>query len=120
MSSLSLGTKRKINKLIAQVVDRYLEKAENKPTANSGNPFVMALLKDFEPLIHRIHGLKTSIGSQLEKIAEIIAIDAWGEKYVTRKIKVTVKLPKNVFQEVDSIINNLSNWSDPKLCTTLD
>jgi MjaII restriction endonuclease. len=107
--SLSIKAKKDINALIEEVVKKYINKAANKPKANSGNPFVMALLKDFEPLIHRIHGLKTSLGSEMEKIAEIIAIDAWGKANVQRKIKENVTLPKNVFQTIDSIINNLSN-----------
>ena len=45
----------------------------------------------------------------MEKIAEIIAIDAWGKANIQRKVKVNVALPKNVFQTIDSIINNLSN-----------
>jgi hypothetical protein len=107
--SLSTKSKKEINILIDAVVKKYIGKAKNKPKANSGNPFIMALLKDFEPLIHRIHGLKTSLGSEMEKIAEIIAIDAWGEKNIQRKVNVNVVLPTNVFQTVDSIINNLSN-----------
>jgi hypothetical protein len=107
--SLSVKAKKEINTLIEAVVKKYISKAASKPKANSGNPFVMALLKDFEPLIHRIHGLKTSLGSEMEKIAEIIAIDAWGKANIQRKVKVNVALPKNVFQTIDSIINNLSN-----------
>lgn len=107
--SLSIATKNKVNSLIDQVVNKYLNKAKDKPKANSGNPFVMALLRDFEPLLHRIHGLKTSLGNELEKIAEIIAIDAWGINNVKRKLNVNVNLPKNVFQTIDTIINNLSN-----------
>lgn len=109
MPAISSKAKKEITKLISDVVDKYLQKASNSPKANSGNPFVMALLKDFEPLIHRIHGLKTSLGGEMEKIAEIIAIDAWGIKNVQRKINVNVSLPKNVFQTIDTIINNLSN-----------
>ena len=54
--SLSKSTQNKIVSLLDIVVDKYLNKAKEKPKANSGNPFVMALLKDFEPLLHRIHG----------------------------------------------------------------
>lgn len=107
--ALSRKAKSEINILIESVVNKYLQKAKTAPKANSGNPFVMALLKDFEPLIHRIHGLKTSMGSEMEKIAEIIAIETWGKKNVQRKINVNVSLPKNVFREIDTIINNLSN-----------
>lgn len=107
--SLSVKAKKEINTLIEAVVKKHISKAAIKPRANSGNPFVMALLKDFEPLIHRLHGLKTSIGSKMEKIAEIIAIDAWGKGNIQRKVKAKVTLPKNVFQTIDSIINNLSN-----------
>lgn len=107
--SLSIKAKKDINSLVEIVVNKYITKANNKPKANSGNPFIMALLKDFEPLIHRIHGLKTSLGSEMEKIAEIIANDAWGLKNVQRKINVNISLPKNVFQTIDTIINNLSN-----------
>jgi len=95
--------------LIEQVISEYLNKAEGAPIANSGNPFVMALLKDFEPLVHRIHGLKGSMGNKMEKVAELIAINAWGQGNVRRKIKENVVLPINVFQLIDSIINNLSN-----------
>ena len=109
MKSISVEATEKINNLIEIVVNKYLERAKNKPRANSGNPFVMALLKDFEPLIHRIHGLKTSMGSEMEKIAEIIATDAWGKENVTRKFNKNVRLPDNVFQEIDAIINDLSN-----------
>jgi hypothetical protein len=107
--AISKKAKKEINDLIDAVVNKYLQKAKDKPKSNSGNPFIMALLKDFEPLIHRIHGLKTSMGNEMEKIAEIIAIETWGKKNVTRKINVNVKLPQNVFQEIDTIINNLSN-----------
>jgi hypothetical protein len=107
--SLSTNIQNEINVLIEAVVQKYISKASDKPKANSGNPFVMALLKDFEPLIHRIHGLKTSLGSEMEKIAEIIATDAWGKNNVKRKIKENVKLPQNVFRVIDTIINNLSN-----------
>ena len=78
MPAISQNAKRAIIKQIDLVVKKYLKKAIESSNANSGNPFVMALLKDFEPLLHRIHGLKTSLGSEMEKIAEIIAIEAWG------------------------------------------
>jgi hypothetical protein len=107
--SLSKKAEEEITKLIEKTVNKYIKKAEGKPLANSGNPFVMALLKDFEPLLHRIHGLKTSLGSEMEKIAMIIAITSWGENNVRRKIKDVVSLPQNVFQTIDTIINNLSN-----------
>jgi hypothetical protein len=107
--TLSKKAQIEITELIDIVVQKYLDKASVKPKANSGNPFVMALLKDFEPLIHRIHGLKTSLGSEMEKIAQIIATDVWGEKNIRRKVKENVILPKNVFQEIDTIINKLSN-----------
>lgn len=109
MPAISSKAKKEITILISGVVDKYLQKAYNSPKANSGNPFVMALLKDFEPLIHRVHGLKTSLGGEIEKIAEIIANDAWGANYVQRKLKVNISLPKNVFQTIDTIINSLSN-----------
>lgn len=83
--------------------------AKTSPTKNSGNPFVMSLFRDFEPLLHRIHGAKTSLGSEMEKIAEIIAKDAWGNKNIRRKINIDVELPLNVFREIDHIINDLSN-----------
>ena len=107
--SLSNSIQTEINALINAVVQKYIGKAAGKPKANSANPFVMALLKDFEPLIHRIHGLKTSLGSEMEKIAQIIANDAWGKSNVRRKIKETVVLPKNVLEVIDTIINNLNN-----------
>jgi hypothetical protein len=94
---------------IDKVVVQYLKKAKLKPSNNSGNPFVMAIFEDFEPLLHRIHGAKTSLGTEMEKIAEIIAKDAWGSQNVRRKIHVEVELPSNVFREIDSIINELSN-----------
>lgn len=109
MSTISSKSKQQIYKLIDQVVAKYLKKAGDKPESNSGNPFVMAIFKDFEPLLHRIHGAKTSLGSEMEKIAEIIAKDAWGAQNVRRKININVSLPENVFKTIDSIINNLSN-----------
>jgi len=107
--SLSKNIQTEINELIDAVVQKYICKASDKQKANSGNPFVMALLKDFEPLIHTIHGLKTSLGSEMEKIAQIIAIDAWRKNNVERKVKETVILPKNVLEIIDTIINNLNN-----------
>lgn len=107
--SLSKKVQRDINLQIDSVVQKYIDKASGKPKANSGNPFVMALLKDFEPLVHRIHGLKTSLGNEMEKIAEIIARDAWGQAHITRKNNANVELPKNVLSEIDTIINNLNN-----------
>jgi len=109
MASFSAETKKSISSQIEVVINKYLKKAKVTPKANSGNPFVMAILKDFEPLLHRIHGLKTSLGGEMEKIAEIIAIDAWGRENVKRKLNVNVRLPQNVFQTIDTIINNLSN-----------
>ena len=97
MPAISSKAKKEITNLISGVVDKYLKKASKAPTANSGNPFVMAILKDFEPLLHRIHGLKGSMGNEMEKIAEIIAIDAWGKNNVERKKSITIKMPSNVF-----------------------
>lgn len=102
-------TKKQIYELIDKIVMNYIGKASKSPKQHSGNPFVLALLEDFEPLMHRIHGLKTSMGNEMEKIAMIIAIGAWGKDNVKRKINRKVKLPKNVFQTIDTIINNLSN-----------
>jgi len=107
--SLSKDIQTEINSLIDAVVQKYISKASGKSKANSGNPFVMALLKDFEPLLHTIHGLKTSLGSEMEKIAQLIANDAWGKDNVKRKIKENVILPKNVLEVIDTIINNLNN-----------
>jgi hypothetical protein len=109
--SLSLSTtiQEQIIQQIDIIINRYLERARNSPSSNSGNPFVLALLRDFEPLIHRLHGMKTSLGSQMEKIAEIIANEKWGRENVHRNVKVKVNLPKNVFATIDSIINELSN-----------
>jgi len=109
VQALSSQITEKIISHIEIVIDRYLKKAEKRPLSNSGNPFIMALLKDFEPLIHRIHGMKTSMGNEMEKIAEIIAIEKWGIENVQRKVNITVRLPKNVFSEIDKIINSLSN-----------
>ena len=97
--SLSIKAKKEITELIEKIVDKYIKKAEGKPLANSGNPFTMALLKDFEPLL----------GSEMEKIAIIIATTSWGKSNVHRKVKVNVSLPQNIFQTIDTIINNLSN-----------
>jgi len=107
--SLSKNIQTEINSLIEAVVQKYISKASDKPKADSGNPFVMALLKDFEPLIHRIHGLKTSLGSEMEKIAQIIANDVWGKDNVRRKIKENVTLPKNVSEVINTIIIDLRN-----------
>ena len=109
MRSISKKSVLRIYGLINKVVDKYLKKAKKIPSSNSGNPFVMAIFEDFEPLMHRIHGAKTSLGNEMEKIAEIIAKDAWGEKNVRRKINIDVALPENVFRTIDNIINNLSN-----------
>jgi hypothetical protein len=109
MTSISKKAKKEIEGLINAVVLKYIKASNDDPKKNSGNPFVGALLSDFEPLVHRIHGLKTSIGSEMEKIAEIIAVDAWGRENIVRKINREVELPKNVFQTIDSIINGLSN-----------
>lgn len=109
MSAISPKARKEITRQIDFVVKKYLQKAAISGTVNSGNPFVMALLKDFEPLLHRIHGLKTSLGNEMEKIAEIIAIEAWGKSNVLRKTKLEVSLPQNVFQKIDTILNGLSN-----------
>jgi hypothetical protein len=109
MPAISVKAKKQITKQIDLVVKKYLKKTSDSSDANSGNPFVMALLKDFEPLLHRIHGLKTSLGYEMEIIAEIIAIETWGKNNVTRKSRLDVSLPQNVFQKIDSIINGLSN-----------
>ena len=109
MPAISVKAKKQITKQIDLVVKKYLQKTSNSSDANSGNPFVMALLKDFEPLLHQIHGLKTSLGNEMEIIAEIIAIETWGKDNVTRKSRLDVSLPQNVFQKIDSIMNGLSN-----------
>lgn len=109
MPAISIKARKQITNQIDLVVKKYLQKASDSSGANSGNPFVMALLKDFEPLLHRIHGLKTSLGNEMEIIAEIIAIESWGKDNVTRKSKLDVSLPQNVFQKIDSIMNGLSN-----------
>ncbi len=109
MTAISQTAKNKIEEQINLVVDKYLKKSNDAPLANSGNPFVIALLKNFEPLLHRLHGLKGSLGNQMEIISEIIAIEAWGEGSVFRNHKEEVSLPVNVFQEINSILNNLSD-----------
>jgi hypothetical protein len=109
VKALSFGSIKKIVIQIKIVVEKYLILAENKPSANSGNPFIMALIGRFEPLIHRIHGMKTSMGNEMEHIAEIIAVEKWGRENVLHKQKENVRLPKNIFNEIDTIINNLSN-----------
>lgn len=109
MTVIYSQSKKEIYDLIDKVVEKYLKKAEMNPTSNSGNPFVMAIFEDFEPILHLIHGAKTSLGSEMEKIAEIITMDSWGAKNVRRKINIDVSLPENVFRVIDSIINNLSN-----------
>ena len=106
---LSRSAQTEINSLIDIVVQKYINKATDNPKANSGNPFVMALLKDFEPLVRTIHGLKTSLGSEMEKIAQIIAKDAWGEGNVKRKVKENIELPENVLEQINVIINKLNN-----------
>lgn len=109
MAAISVKARKEITKQIDLVVKKYLQKAIDSNSANSGNPFVLALLRDFEPLLHRIHGLKTSLGNEMEKIAEIIAIESWGKENVKRKKKFDVTLPLNVFQKIDSIMSGLSN-----------
>ena len=108
-STISEKSKSQILGLVDNVVTRYLKKAETVPESNSGNPFVIAIFEDFEPLLHRIHGAKTSLGNEMEKIAEILAKDVWGNSNVHRKINVNVSLPENVFRTIDNIINSLSN-----------
>lgn len=85
MTGLSKQSQEEIYNLVDRVVEKYLKKAESSPSSSSGNPFVMAIFEDFEPLLHRIHGAKTSLGSEMEKIAEIVAGDAWGTENVKRK-----------------------------------
>src|SRR3989344_5009436 len=110
MTAISSKAKKEIYALIDKLVLKYIKKAEKEGgLSNSGNPFVMALFSDFEPMLHSIHGLKTSLGGEMEKIAEIIANDAWGVKNVKRKTKREVVLPKNVYSAIDTILNNLSN-----------
>ncbi len=107
--TISRKAEEQIYNLIDVIVNVYISRATADSGQNSGNPFVMALLENFEPLLHRIHGLKTSLGGEMEKIAEIIAIDAWGIGNVDRKTRRTFDLPINVFQTIDSIITDLSN-----------
>ncbi len=95
--------------LIDTAVQSYVTKAKNDPKKSSGNPFTTTLLEDFEPITHRIHGLRTSLGGQLEKIAEIIAIDAWGAENVKRKTNRNVRLPVNVYQTINNIVSGLNN-----------
>ena len=108
---LKKETSQTIYKLIGTVVEKYLAKAELKPKKTSGNPFVIAVFKDFEPLLHRIHGAKGAFGHVMEKIAEVIAKDRWGKNNVRKGAKIDIELPRNVFQAIDSIINDLSNSS---------
>jgi len=76
MPVISLKAKKEIYKLVDVLVEKCLTKmAKGGELKNSGNPFVMALLSDFEPIMHNIHGLKTSLGGEMEKIAEIIAVN---------------------------------------------
>ncbi len=107
--AISKTGEEQIYKLIDTIVTLYISRASKDGSINSGNPFVQALLKDFDPLMHRLHGLKTSLGGEMEKIAEIIAIDAWGAEYVERKERKEISLPTNVYQTIDSIINELNN-----------
>lgn len=109
MNKIPQKSKEKILSLIDGVVQKYLKKALVSSSSNSANPFIMALFDEFEPLMHNIHGAKTSLGGEMEKIAEIIAIDVWGKENVRRKFNVKVELPTNVFRAVDTIINGLSN-----------
>ncbi|MBK9250215.1 MAG: TdeIII family type II restriction endonuclease [Ignavibacteria bacterium] len=109
MSAFSVKASQQITVQIDLVVNRYLQKAVSLNRKSAPNPFVFALLKDFEPLIHNIHGLKTSLGTEMEKIAEIIANESWGKQNVSRKSNLVVSLPQNVFQKIDTILNGLSN-----------
>lgn len=110
MPIISLTAKKDIQKLIDALVVKYIAKIKKDGhLKNSGNPFVIALLSDFEPIMHSIHGLKTSLGNEMEKIAEIIAIDRWGKENVHRKIKRDVVLHRSVYATIDSILNRLSN-----------
>lgn len=106
---ISKKAENQIYRLIDVIVTIYITRASKDSSKNSGNPFVMALLQDFEPLMHRLHGLKTSLGGEMEKIAEIIAIDAWGVENVVRKTRRKMNLPLNVYQSIDSIVNELNN-----------
>lgn len=107
--AISKKAREQIKQLIDEVVQSYLAKAKSDPKKNSGNPFTTSLLKDFEPITHRVHGLRTSLGGQLEKIAEIIAIDVWGTSNVKRKTNRNVRLPANVFKIINDIVSNLNN-----------
>lgn len=109
MPAISRHAKKLILKQIDLVVKKYIKKSESNNSTDLGNPFVMALLKDFDPLLKKIHGLKTSLGSEMEKIAEIIAIEAWGKENVWRKKRIEISLPENVFKIIDSIMSGLSN-----------
>ena len=108
MSSISDSATKAITNLIDSKVNDYLGRAKASPKANSGNPFVKTLMKDFDPLVHRIHGLKTAMGNQLEKIAEILAVSGWGPGNVIHNDRVNITLPSNVFQTIDTILNLLS------------
>jgi len=107
--SLSKNIQTEINAFIDDVEQKYISNASDKPKVDSGNPFVMAFLNDFEPLIHRIHGLKKTLDREMKKITQIIANEAWGKSNVRRKIKEVVTLPENVLEVIDIIINNLNN-----------
>ena len=109
MDAISTKARKEITNQIDTVVKKYLQKALDFNSANSGNPFVLALLKDFEPLLHSIHGLKTSLGKEMEKIAEIIAIESWGKENISRNKKIEIELPINVFQKIDSIMSGLTD-----------
>ena len=107
--AISSKAQKVITELIDFVVKDYVSRASQNPKKDSGNPFTMALLEDFEPITHRLHGLRTSLGNQMEKIAEVIAKDAWGAENIKRKTNRDIQLPRNVFQTIDSILNRLSN-----------
>lgn len=109
MPALKYSSVKKIKLLLDDLLNNHIGRALINPNNHSGNPFVLALFKQFEPLIHRIHGMKTSLGNQLEKIAEIIALQSVSEEYVQRNLNVNITLPRNVFAEIDRIINELSN-----------
>ena len=107
--AISSEAQKIIISLIDTVVQDYIGRSVKHPKKDSGNPFTMALLEDFEPITHRLHGLRTSLGSQMEKIAEVIACDAWGKENIKRKTNRDIQLPRNVFQTIDTILNRLSN-----------
>ncbi len=109
MPALKYNAVKEIKILLDNMLAKHLEKANIQPKIHSGNPFVLALFKEFEPLMHRIHGMKTSLGSQLEKIAEIIAVQNFTQPNVQRNLNINISLPRNVFAEIDRIINELSN-----------